>query len=63
MVALLRKIVIPIGAIISVVAVVVILTNVNNNMLGANLAVAILSFLYSVVAYLILVLIESRIKE
>ena len=62
-VALLRKIVIPIGAIISVVAVVVILTNVNNNMLGANLAVAILSFLYSVVAYLILVIIESRIKE
>ena len=63
MVALLRKIVIPIGAIISVVAVVVILTNVNNNMLGANLAVALLSFLNSVVAYLILVLIESRIKE
>ena len=62
-VALLRKIVIPLGAIISLAAIVVILINVSGDVIGVNLAVGILSFLYSVVAYLILVLIESRIKE
>lgn len=62
-VALLRKIVIPLGAIISLAAMIVILINVSGDVMGVNLAVGILSFLYSVVAYLILVLIESRIKE
>lgn len=62
-VALLKKVVIPIGSIITLVAVVVIFLYVSKDVMVVNLAVAILSFLYSVVAYLILVLIESRIKE
>lgn len=61
-VVLLKKIVIPIGTIISLSAIVVILTNLTNiAYIGVNLAVGILSFLYSVIVYMILTLAESRI--
>ncbi len=61
-IALLKKSIIPLGAIISLVAIVVIFTDLSGEVLGKNLAVALLSLIYSVVAYLILVLLEARIK-
>lgn len=60
---LLRKIVIPVGLVVSMIAFVCIMALLGNaTLLGPNLAVAILSAMYSMIAYIIIVVIESKIS-
>lgn len=60
---LLRKIVIPVGLVVSMIAFVCIMALLGNaTLLGPNLAVAILSAMYSMIAYIIIVVIESKIE-
>lgn len=62
-VAFLRRIVIPVGICESLVAVVCVIGNINGMaVLGANLAVCILSILYALIVYIVLFLIEQRMQ-
>ncbi len=59
----LRKIVLPVGICESLMAVVCVVGNVQNiPLLGANLAVCILSVLYALIAYLVLFVLEQRMR-
>lgn len=59
----LRKIVLPVGVCESLVAVVCVVGNVQDiPLLGANLAVCILSVLYALIAYLALLVMEQRMR-
>lgn len=62
-ISLLRKTIIPIGASVSIVSLVVILAIVAHqhpDVLGPNLAVCVLAFLYSLIIYLVLTVWEAR---
>ena len=55
--------VIPVGLVVSMIAFVCIMALLGNaTLLGPNLAVAILSAMYSMIAYIIIVVIESKIS-
>lgn len=59
----LRKVVLPVGIGESLVAVVCVVGNVQDiPLLGANLAVCILSVLYALIAYLVLFVMEQRMR-
>ena len=59
----LRRIVIPVAICESLVAVICVIGNIESTIvLGANLAVCILSILYALIAYLVLFLLEQRMQ-
>lgn len=59
----LRRIVIPVAICESMVAVICVIGNIESTIvLGANLAVCILSILYALIAYLVLFLLEQRMQ-
>lgn len=62
-ISFLRRIVLPVGICESLVAVVCVIGNIKSTaVLGANLAVCILSILYALIAYLILFLLEQHVQ-
>ena len=63
MIPFLRRIVIPVAICESLVAVICVIGNIESTIvLGANLAVCILSILYALIAYLVLFLLEQHMQ-
>jgi len=62
-VSIIRKIIIPIGAIITLFSVVVILRTLSNvALIGPNVAVGVMTLLYACIIYIVLTLVENRMN-
>lgn len=60
---LLKGIIIPVGSVVSLIAVIYVMGSLSDmSVLGPKLAIAILAVLYSIIAYIILAVIEQKIE-